>query len=128
MTTKQNNEQNNAQNNEQPIMCDLTAISAEMREQHILDATDIFQKAEEIQELAQGYAFRFPNEAGMWLALATFVEYDRLCCPFSRFGLTAEPNHGHLWLTLTGPEGTKDLLNTSLVHTGGKARLDQAVA
>ncbi len=85
-------------------------------------------KAEEIQELAQGYAFRFPNEAGMWLALATFVEYDRLCCPFYRFGLTAEPNNGPLWLALTGPEGTKDLLNTSLVHTGGEARLDQAVA
>lgn len=124
MTTMQCNEQHN----EQPIMCDLTAIPTEMREQHILDATQIFQKAEEIQELEQGHAFRFPNEAGMWSALASFVEYERLCCPFFRFGLSAEPNHGPLWLTMTGPEGTKDLLNISLVHTGGEARLDQAVA
>lgn len=128
MSTNQTNEQTNAQHNDQPIICDLTAIPTEMREQHVLDATDIFQKAEEIQELAQGYAFRFPNEAGMWSALASFVEYDRRCCPFYRFGLTAEANHGSLWLTMTGPEGTKDLLNLSLVHTGGEARLDQAVA
>lgn len=89
--------------------------------------TQIFQKAEEIQELEQGHAFRFPNEAGMWSALASFVEYERLCCPFFRFGLSTEPNHGPLWLTLTGPSGTKDLLTISLVHYTHRLLLRSAV-
>lgn len=126
--------------NEQAIVCDLTAIPAEMREQHIRDSPRIFRAAQEVRELADGYAFRFPNKAKMWLDLATFVEYDRLCCPFFRFSLTVESNHGPLWLAMTGPEGTKALLTMSLsaeeadgtfqrlIHTGGDARLDHAVA
>lgn len=124
---------------EQVIMCDLTAIPTAMREQHIRDSPRIFRAAQAVRELADGYAFCFPNDAGMWLDLATFVEYDRLCCPFFHFSLTAEPNHGPLWLAMTGPAGTKELLTVSLsaedggrlfqrlIHTGGDVGLDQAV-
>lgn len=124
----------------QPIVCDLTAIPANVREQHVLNAPRIFQAAQEIQALPNGYAFRLPNEPGMWMALATFVENERHCCPFWAFGLTVEPNGGPLWLQLTGVEGTKQLLETALseqrdevlfqrlFNTGGDQPLEQAVA
>jgi hypothetical protein len=125
---------------EQPIVCDLTAIPATVREQHVVSAPRIFQAAQEIRELPNGYAFRLPNEAGTWMALANFVENERRCCPFWAFGLTVEPHGGPLWLQLTGVEGAKQLLETALseqrgeevfkrlINTGGESRLDQAVA
>lgn len=127
-------------NEDQPIVCDLTAIAADVREQHVLNSPRIFQAALEVRALRDGYAFRLPNEPGMWLALANFVEHERRCCPFWRFGLTVEPQHGPLWLELTGAEGAKELLTTALneqggeamfkrlIHTGGDKSLDQAVA
>lgn len=77
-------------NSEQTIVCDLTAIPTDMREQHLMNAPRIFQAAQEVRDLVDGYAFRLPNKAGMWLALATFVENERRCCPFYRFTLTVE--------------------------------------
>lgn len=124
---------------DQPIVCDLTAIPANVREQHVLTAPRIFQAAQEIRELPNGYAFRLPNEPDMFMALANFVENERRCCPFWAFGLTVEPHGGPLWLQLTGVEGAKQLLATALseqrgedvfkrlIHTGGDQRLEQAV-
>lgn len=105
---------NTNQSDPPTIVCDVTAIPADAREQHVRNAPRIFQAVEEIRELADGYEFRLPNEGGMWLALATFVENERRCCPFYRFGLTVEANNGPLWLALTGPEGSKELLTIAL--------------
>ena len=34
------------------------------------------------------------------------------CCPFLRFSIRLEPGEGPIWLELSGPEGTKDFLNS----------------
>ena len=124
----------------QPIVCDLTAIPAAVREQHVINAPKIFQAAQEVQELPNGYVFRLPNESGMFMALAQFVENERLCCPFYHFALEVEPNGGSLWLRLTGSEGAKQLLETALgeqsaealfkqlIRTGPNEQLEEAVA
>jgi hypothetical protein len=91
-----------------PIACDLTAIPASEREQHSATSRQIFQAAQEVQELPSGYSFRFNNEPGMFMELANFVENERLCCPFFRFALEVEPGGGPLWLHLTGGEGVKE--------------------
>jgi hypothetical protein len=127
-------------NETQTPVCDLTAIPAAVREQHIANAPRIFQAAEEIRELPDGYAFRLPNEPEMFMALVHFVENERRCCPFWSFGLTVEPRGGPLWLSLTGGEDAKLLLTTALseqrgaavfqhlINTNGEPRLEQAVA
>jgi hypothetical protein len=106
----------------QPIACDLTAIPAEVREAHMVNGQHIFQAAVEICELANGYSIRLPNTTGMWMALATFVENERRCCPFWHFDLTVEANNGPLWLALTGPEGAKDLLTAALAAPDDEGR------
>ena len=35
---------------------------------------------------------------------------QRKCCSFLRFALVVAPGEGPVWLELTGPEGTKELL------------------
>ena len=123
----------------QPLACDLTAIPASEREEHIITGPQLFHTAQEVQELSNGYAIRFLNEPGKFLAMAEFVENERLCCPFFRFRLEVEPNGGALWLRLTGGEGVKEILKATmleshegdalkkLIHTGGDVRLDEAV-
>ncbi len=131
---------NNNLNETQSLACDLTAIPASQREEHVDNAPKLFQTAQEVQELSNGYAIRFSNEPGKFLAMAGFVENERLCCPFFRFGLEVEPDGGALWLRLTGGEGVKEILKATLlesheddtlkklIRTGGDARLDEAVA
>ena len=124
----------------QAIVCDVTAIPAPAREEHILTAARIFRAVQEVRDLPGGYAFRLANEPDMFMGLARFVENERRCCPFYDFGLEIEPNSGPLWLRLTGGEGVKELLRTALyeqvdpavlkrlIHTGADLRLDDFIA
>lgn len=124
----------------QSLACDLTAIPKDVREEHVVTAPQLFAAAQEVQELPNGYAIRFLNEPGRFMGIAKFIENERLCCPFFNFGLDIDPNSGPLWLRLTGDEGVKELLQTTLfenidkealknlIHTGGDAQLDEVIA
>ena len=125
----------------QPLACDLTAIPSDVREEHVISAPQLFALAQEVQELPNGYAIRFANEPGRFMSIAKFIENERLCCPFFSFGLEVEPNSGPLWLRLTGGEGVKEMLQTTLfdsiedktalkklIQTGGDTHLDDVVA
>ena len=109
------------QNEEQPFVCDLTAIPAEVREQHLASLPKIFQAAQGVQELRNGYAFKFQNEPGRFKSLANFVEYEQLCCPFEGLAVEIEPNGGPIWLRLTGGEGYKEALMAGLQDMRGVA-------
>lgn len=128
-------------NPNQALACDLTAISADVREEHILTSPQLFGMAQEVQDLPNGFAIRFLNETGNFMSIAKFIENERLCCPFFNFGLELEPNNGPIWLKLTGTEGVKEILQTTLfeniedkeklkqlIQTGGDAHLDEVVA
>ena len=92
------------------IACDLTVLPVSIREQTAGTMPDIFQSVQEVQELSNGYAFQFPNESGMWMSLAHFVERERQCCPFFHIALEVEPNGGPIWLRMTGDQEVKQLL------------------
>ena len=127
-------------NETQSLACDLTAIPKDVREEHVITAPQLFAVAQEVQELPNGYAIRFLNEPGRFMGIAKFIENERLCCPFFNFGLDIEPNRGPLWLRLTGDEGVKELLQTTLfesidkealkklINTGGDDQLGEVVA
>jgi hypothetical protein len=132
---------NNNLNETQSLACDLTAIPSSVREEHVITAPQLFAAAQEVQELPNGYAIRFLNEPGRFMAITKFIENERLCCPFFNFGLELEPSNGPLWLRLTGGEGVKDMLQITLfesiedkealkqlIQTGGDSHLDEVVA
>lgn len=91
------------------IACNLLAISAEERPGHIERSGTLFGSALEVQELADGYAFRLPVESETLLQAAQFIANERLCCPFFTFTLRVEPNQSGMWLTLTGDESVKEV-------------------
>lgn len=124
---------------ELPIMCDLTVFSTDTRAEIANTMPEMFNKVQKVQELADGYTFQFPNEPGMFMQLANFVEHERQCCPFYTFALEAEPNGGPFSLRLTGGDGVKAFLQTvwqdlqgakaqGLMQTGPGNDLDEAIA
>ena len=132
---------NNNLNEIPSLVCDLTAIPTDVREEHVLTAPQLFAAAQEVLELPNGFAIRFLNEPGRFMAIAKFIENERLCCPFFNFGLELEPENGPLWLCLTGGDGVKEILQTTLfesiedkaalkqlIQTGGDEHLDEVVA
>jgi hypothetical protein len=116
-------------NMERPALaCDLTAIPPAAREEHILRAPRLFQTAQEVQELLDGYAIRFRNEPGKFMAVAQYIENERLCCPFFHFEPELEPNGGMIWLRLKGGAEVKEMLQSVLLESrGDTAELKNAI-
>jgi hypothetical protein len=99
------------------LACVPSAIPAAERASHFALARELFaQLARERTELPDGYAVRF--HAGAFEAVARFVENERRCCPFMNFYLSVVRESGPLWLRMTGPAGTREVLRAELGLTG----------
>jgi hypothetical protein len=96
-----------------PFACDMTAIPPEQRAaHHALIRRLMTEAVEEVSDLRDGLAFRFPAE--QYDAVTEFVGRERLCCPFLTFTMEVSPDRGPLRLRLTGAEGVKDFIRAEL--------------
>ena len=103
---------------EAPIACSLSAEALAQRRDTVLQV--LIAGQQEIQEMQDGYALRFPSEK-IWAArLLSFISSERECCPFFTSALVFEPQMGPIWLQISGPEGTKEMLGDLFrPHAGG---------
>jgi hypothetical protein len=98
-----------------PIACDLTALEPEVRSTHVESAKQLLNAgAQEVQELPDGFAFRYAAE--QYAQVTRFIANERLCCPFFTFVLEVTPGNGPIWLRITGQAGVKDFLQSELGH------------
>jgi hypothetical protein len=74
------------------------------------------RQAIERADLADGYGFRFA--ADKLVELVQFIDNERKCCPFMSFELVIAPESGPVWLRMTGPEGTLQVLQAELGLVG----------
>lgn len=96
-----------------PLACVPEAIPLSERSGHFALLTRLFaEAARERREVPNGYAFRFDAEA--FDDIARFVALERLCCPFLDFVIELSPHAGPLWLSMTGPETTREFLDVEL--------------
>lgn len=100
--------------NSAPVLaCAPNAIASGDRQAHFGMAKELLhQRALERVALPNGYAIRFPSDA--LEAVTRLAANERKCCPFLRFELTFGPESAPLWLRMTGPEGTRDVLDAEL--------------
>jgi len=106
-----------AQNRGPELACVPTAIPPTERAAHCALARKLFTElAQERSDLANGYAFRFSPDA--LEALARFIANERKCCPFMNFELVLAAESGPLWLRMTGPNGTRGVLDAELNLAG----------
>jgi len=94
--------------NELPIACNLSDAQRAARGEEITQ--NLFKHVQQVKELADGYAYRFPRGEEWVSRLMEFILAERDCCPFFTFELVFEPNLGPLWLHLRGGQGVKEFI------------------
>jgi hypothetical protein len=103
----------NAEDGSVELICVPSAIPARERAQHFVLARELLDKqAAERADLPDGYAFRFA--ADQFVELVRFIDNERKCCPFMTFHLQIGPQDGPIWLRMTGPAGTREVLQAEL--------------
>jgi hypothetical protein len=95
-----------------PIVCRLSDADLARRGDALLPG--LARRADKREETADGYRLRFAPDDGLLRIIADVVDAERQCCRFLRFALVVEPNLGPVWLTLSGPPGTVDMLMSLL--------------
>jgi len=94
--------------------CNPSALDQEQRRRHDILARDLFPKHLEIEELADGFGLRFPNNRSLFTALSEWATLEQLCCPFLTLTLELQRDQGPIWLRATGRDGVKDFLRAEL--------------
>jgi hypothetical protein len=100
--------------NQSPLACDMTAIPAEQRQNHLAASRELFLQILETRELSDGYQFQFADEPHLLSRLAEFVSLEKLCCPFLSFAIEIEAENGPVCLRLTGREGVKAFIREEI--------------
>ena len=97
---------------ELPIACNRDAVDAEETARQLALVERIVDELIERRELDNGYALKLPVQR--LRDAAELMEIERRCCGFLNLSLEARASDDHVWLTFSGPRGTKEVLGTEL--------------
>ena len=96
-----------------PIACVPSAIEASERPMHFALARKLLsQESAKRAALATGLEFQLPPDS--LGDIARFVANERKCCPFMTFDIKVAPDGGAITLRMTGPAGTREVLEAEL--------------
>jgi hypothetical protein len=102
------------------VVCGLSATDRQERGQ---EWVRLLEDAEEVAELADGYALKFPDRES-WIARAVeLIVAERKCCPFFGFAITFAPDGGPIWLHVRGSGEAKALIEAFFVPAHLRATL-----
>jgi mercuric ion transport protein len=95
------------------VVCVPDAIPLGERVAHFALGRRLFAKlAEERIDLPSGIALRLTGDS--FPQVARFIANERKCCPFLHIEVEIAPGAGPMWLRLTGPPGTRELIEAEL--------------
>ncbi len=95
------------------LVCVPGAIAPGERSAHFELGHRLFANlAKERIDLPSGIAVRMA--ADNFPEVARFVANERKCCPFLHIEVDIAPGGGPVWLRLTGPQGTRELIEAEL--------------
>lgn len=101
-----------ATNQDGEISCKLTTPELQKRKETVL--ASLKKQILEKKEVPNGYSFKFAGTDAIVDELAEFVKSERSCCSFFIFTLSFSGDGSEAWLTLTGPEGAKEMISDEL--------------
>jgi hypothetical protein len=90
-----------------PIVCTLDVDTLKTGRENLLPG--VLAAADRREELTDGFRLRF-TKADILPRLLEVIDAERKCCRFLRFEVTLDPDLGPIWLTVTGPPGTREFL------------------
>jgi len=91
-----------------PVACSLSLAELVARRGALLPG--LTAQAHARETLPQGFRWRFAPSAALLERITQVIDSERQCCPFLRFDVTVEGGDGAMWLAVTGPTGTRELL------------------
>jgi hypothetical protein len=91
------------------------SLSSEQLKERGAEFGHLFAEAEDVAELPNGYALKFPNRDSWITRAAELIIAERKCCPFFGFTLAFEPDGGPVWLHMVGPAEVKELIREQMV-------------
>jgi hypothetical protein len=94
------------------IACSLTAAEQAERGE---EWAQLLADADQVTELVEGYALRFPNRDAWITRAVEVIIAERKCCPFFGFSLVFEQNGGPVWLHISGPGEVKAFIRDQVV-------------
>ena len=92
-----------------PVACALDPVTLEQQKSGLLPG--LVRQASVRAPLSEGLRLTFAATSDVLAAITRTVDAERQCCPFLRFQLTVEPAGGPVVLEVTGPPGTRALLD-----------------
>jgi hypothetical protein len=98
----------------EPLACRLDAFEATGRKRHALLVRELAGAAIGIDEQPDGFTVRFPARPYLFLRIAEWMELERACCPSFDIRIDFETGAREFRVTLTGPEGAKEVLRAEL--------------
>lgn len=93
-----------------PIACSLSAAERRTGRETLLSG--LLDAAVEVVPQPTGYSARFHGQAGILRRIAEVLERERSCCRFLAFVIETAPDGGAVSLTVTGPPGTREFLDS----------------
>lgn len=105
--------QQNDEDHQIPIACLLSGAELARRGEEV---AELFKEVDQIRELTDGYAFRFPGNNSVATSLFDFTLVERSCCPFFTFELAFDPQEGPIWLRLRGGAGVKEFVASTFLQ------------
>ena len=105
-----------------PMACRMDALGASGRARHAALVAELASARPAVEELPEGFAFRFPSRPYLFLRVAEWIGLERECCPFLAIRLELEHANRSLRVSVTGPAGTKDFLRAELPLALGGGR------
>jgi len=94
------------------VACKLTSPELQKRKKEVLVL--LKEKVLKKKELKDGYKFKFEGTDDLLDELVTFIKSERACCDFFTFNLSISDTKSNIWLSITGPDGTKDFIKTGM--------------
>jgi len=78
---------------------------------------DLFPGVQAVEELPDGYGYRFPATDEWTAKVMAVVDAERQCCPFFTFEVVFEPHEQGLWLRFRGSEAIKSFIEDNFPLT-----------
>jgi hypothetical protein len=88
----------------------LDAETAQLKRTEMIGV--ILDSIKQVKELEKGYGLRFGPKDEDLLLVTDWIYIERYCNPFLRFTFRSESNRGPIWVDVSGPDGTKELLKS----------------
>ena len=98
------------------VACNPNAFTTLERQRYDTLREHVHRATGQVDELANGFALRFAAEPAVLSDVAEWLALERRCCPFLDFTLQVPAGGSFALLTITGPDGTKDVLREGMAQ------------